>query len=256
MKHKENIDFLGIGAQKAGTSWLYENLNQIPEFSLPPIKEIHYFDRSHDYPSPNALSKTLLVNRLKEKKYFLRAMKTVLSNAARCNWELSRFYLKWFFSNYSDKWYMSLFRGFDGYTGEITPSYSILSKEDIIRVRNLQPDIKLILMLRNPIDRAWSHYRFSTRKINNFNKEKIHADDIIKFMESNGQSLRSDYIRTIDNYLSTFRKEQLLICFYDAISDNPKKLLNNILKHICGDAPISISHLNLKSIVNKSPKID
>jgi len=37
-------DFLGIGAQKAGTTWLYENLRHHPELYLPEPKELHYFD--------------------------------------------------------------------------------------------------------------------------------------------------------------------------------------------------------------------
>jgi hypothetical protein len=40
-------DFLCIGAQKAGTSWLYQNLQEHPGIWLPPIKEIHYFDYRH-----------------------------------------------------------------------------------------------------------------------------------------------------------------------------------------------------------------
>ena len=253
---KKQIDFLGIGAQKAGTSWLYSNLKQIPEFSLPPIKELHYFDRSRSYPSPNGLAETLLANRIRQKKYFLNAVYRVLKVVKHINWKLSIFYLKWFFTDYSDQWYLSLFKGFEGYTGEITPSYSILNKEDIRRIHNLQPDAKLILMLRNPIERAWSQYRFSLRKKKNFDIGKVSTADIIKYMESDAQSLRSEYIRTIDNYSSIFPKEQILICFYDAILDNPKALMNNILKHVCGEAPISINHLNLKSVVNKSIVVD
>ena len=37
-------DFLGIGAQKAGTSWLHRNLRCHPELYLPRTKELHYFD--------------------------------------------------------------------------------------------------------------------------------------------------------------------------------------------------------------------
>ena len=36
--------FIGIGAQKAGTTWLYRNLQEHPEVWLPPEKELHYFD--------------------------------------------------------------------------------------------------------------------------------------------------------------------------------------------------------------------
>src|ERR1700751_2421716 len=38
-------DFICIGAQKAGTGWLYEQLRHHPDFWMPPLKELHYFDR-------------------------------------------------------------------------------------------------------------------------------------------------------------------------------------------------------------------
>ena len=41
-------DFLGIGAQKAGTSWLYENLKRHPDISFPAGKEVHFWDRRGD----------------------------------------------------------------------------------------------------------------------------------------------------------------------------------------------------------------
>ena len=39
-------DFLGVGAQKAGTTWLAENLRRHPAIHLPERKELHYFDES------------------------------------------------------------------------------------------------------------------------------------------------------------------------------------------------------------------
>lgn len=39
-------DFLGIGAQKAGSTWIYKNLRQHPELFLPEEKELHYFDKN------------------------------------------------------------------------------------------------------------------------------------------------------------------------------------------------------------------
>src|SRR5204862_8294166 len=50
------IQFLGIGAQKAGTTWLYEMLRLTPEVWMPPVKELHYFSRSPRYPSPSHLT--------------------------------------------------------------------------------------------------------------------------------------------------------------------------------------------------------
>src|SRR3954454_22181194 len=48
-------DFLCIGAQKAGTGWLYEQLRSHPDFWMPPMKELHYFDR---LAAPNDSSET------------------------------------------------------------------------------------------------------------------------------------------------------------------------------------------------------
>lgn len=42
--------FLVIGATKAGTSWLYRNLQPHPALFLPTTKELHYFDRHFDEP--------------------------------------------------------------------------------------------------------------------------------------------------------------------------------------------------------------
>ncbi len=35
-------DFLGIGAQKSGTTWLHDKLWRHPQVWLPPIKELHH----------------------------------------------------------------------------------------------------------------------------------------------------------------------------------------------------------------------
>jgi len=43
--HLNLPDFLGIGAQKAGSAWLYQNLRNHPDLYLPDRKELHYFDR-------------------------------------------------------------------------------------------------------------------------------------------------------------------------------------------------------------------
>ena len=58
------IDFIGVGVQKSGTAWLYSRLSELPEFSLTPEKEIHYFDRDVKYPSPDNLSESSLLKRM------------------------------------------------------------------------------------------------------------------------------------------------------------------------------------------------
>lgn len=253
---KTKIDFWGIGAQKAGTNWLFSNLNKLPEFDLPPIKELHYFDRDAAYPSPNYLEKTLLRERIFDKKYRSKAINTVVGYLGSKEWKEAKFYFKWYFSNYSDAWYLSLFRGFNGFKGEITPSYSILKIADIERMYQLSPDAKLIFLLRNPVERAWSQYRFMTRKVENFDLKKISNQEIIDFMESDLQVSRSAYLKTIKNFSSVFPKEQILIGFYDALQDKPEQLFTEIVQFITGKTDISTASLGLKKVVYQSKKMD
>lgn len=46
----------GLGGARSGSSWLYEQLYDHPEFISPPVKEIHYWSRSPNHPSPSYLS--------------------------------------------------------------------------------------------------------------------------------------------------------------------------------------------------------
>jgi hypothetical protein len=47
---KNTPDFICIGMQKAGTTWLAANLGRHPSAWIPSIKEIHYFDETHTHP--------------------------------------------------------------------------------------------------------------------------------------------------------------------------------------------------------------
>src|SRR5438477_9875293 len=38
-------DFLCVGVHKSGTTWLYQQLDSHPDFWMPPMKELHYFDQ-------------------------------------------------------------------------------------------------------------------------------------------------------------------------------------------------------------------
>jgi hypothetical protein len=58
-----------------------------------------------------------------------------------------------------EKWYRSNFDGAGGAAaiGEATPTY-ILSRPALERMRALLPDARLVVLMRNPVDRAYSHF--------------------------------------------------------------------------------------------------
>lgn len=250
------IDFWGIGVQKGGTTWLFSNLNKLPEFNFLCIKELHYFDRSPQYLSPSDLAETYLIKRLFNPAWIITVAKRMIYLCiVRRDFKRLKFYWKWYFSNYNDNWYLSLFNGFKGYKGEISPSYSLLDEQDIQRMYRLSPKAKLILLLRNPIDRDWSTYRFTTRNKPDFSFENVSLDAIKDYMDTDGVMLRSNYLRTINNYSKVFPKGQLLICFYDAILNNPKQLLSDIVSFITEGSNTQSDYSELKKRVNKSRSI-
>ena len=148
------IDFLGIGAQKTASSWLWTLLKQHNDIWMPPRKELHYFDRDLSYPSPSFLHSDLFETRLNgsgehnvlfRKKMISEIPPSIVDNIQDMQWKI-----KYFFSNYSDEWYRSLFeQGKGKLRGEITPSYSILNENDIERIKKLFPSLKKVNEISN-----------------------------------------------------------------------------------------------------------
>lgn len=231
--------FLGIGAHKAGTTWLYRKLIDHPEIYMPPRKEIHFFDRSPYYPSPNRLAISSPSKRLSprniatldptDRKKLLIDLARILACPLKGDFEQAMWYMNWVFGYYNDNWYSNLFSHSVSYSvsGEITPAYSMLEPDDINHVRKVNPDMKIIFLIRNPIERAWSAIRFDDGKGRlGINLES--SDEIILALKSKSVVLRGDYERTLENYLKYFDSSQILVCFYDAIKNDPTKLLLDI----------------------------
>jgi hypothetical protein len=231
--NQAEINFIGIGAQKAGTSWLYNNLHKLPDFDLLPIKELHYFDRDTRYPSPNKLSETKLYRRLLSRTWTKRFVKEIFTALSKRDFNRVKWAIKFSLANYDDAWYLSLFSDLNGIKGEFTPSYSILEVEDIQRMYALAPGEKLLFILRNPNQRVWSAYRYSKGKDKDFSFNET-TSDILKYMYAEGQLKRSDYLSTLANYTKIYPEEQILICFYDAINDCPEKLLREVVQFLAG----------------------
>jgi len=106
------VDFLIVGAQKAGTTALFDHLSDEPAYGLSRIKEVHFFDDdSRDWGCPDYGA------------------------------------------------YHSEFPADAGLIrGEATPIY-LYWPQSLERIAAYNPQIRLIVMLRDPVERAWSHWR-------------------------------------------------------------------------------------------------
>jgi len=255
--HKNLPGFLGIGAQRAGTSWLYRQLCLHPEIWMPPVKELHYFDRSPHYASPNDLATVSLYARIFGQEPRQRArtgtgIKTIARYLAQGKIRQALWWSRWTFGFYNDDWYRRLFAQAASWqiSGEITPSYSILEDNDIARMHKVNPEMKIIFLLRNPVERAWSAIRFHVLM-----GTPLHLDspsEIKSVLEHPGMRLRGDYERTLAHYLKYFDTSQILICFYDAIRHDPDRLMADITAFL-GVQPFAPTSINSETIVNKSP---
>lgn len=250
--------FLGIGAHKAGTSWLYKQLTNHPEIWMPPVKELHFFDRSLRYPGSNDLVTSSPLDRALGSKHWERPrVRTGLRNIAKClmagEFRNTVWWSKWTFGKYNEDWYSGLFSQAVSYKacGDITPSYSILEKDDVVRIKAVNPDIKIIFMIRNPIERAWSAVRFNVDR--GFSKISLDSDDeVITELKAPGYVLRGDYEHTLDTYLRYFDSRQILVCFYDAIKCDPIGLMSGITTFL-DVSSFKESTIDNKTRVNVSP---
>ncbi len=257
MAKKSLPTFLGIGAQRAGTSWLYSQLIKHPEIWMPPVKEIHFFARFQHYPSPNDLATTSPHSRIfgsksRERLRVIAGIKAISEHVMKGNLHQARWWSKWTFGYYNEDWYSGLFSLAESHKecGEITPSYSILEDEDIAKIKALNPDMKIIFIIRNPIERAWSAIRFHVHSGANLRLDS--SDEIISVLKHPAMFLRGDYERTLDNFLKFFDSSQILVCFYDAIKNDPTGLMSNITEFIFVN-PFSETVINNKVPVNPSP---
>ena len=233
--------FLGIGAQKSGTTWLYHNLNLHPEIYMPPKKELHYFDRSKKYLSSDLPT----INVIDRGKDIIRYAGDLIKGRTA---DERKWYFKYRSGKYNNHWYESLFsyakRGMK--CGEVTPSYSILEIEDIKNVYNLIPNVKLIYVMRNPIDRVWSHVKHRVRKKQ---LKGYDCQEIYRHINSQASLLRGNYIRTIDNWQSIFPSEQMFIGFFDEIANDPKGLMKRIFDFLeVSSSKEIVERINVKKI--------
>jgi len=193
------LSFLGIGAQKAGTTWLYQQLEQHPQLAFPLTKEVHFWDRPYD---------AAAIRDYKERF----ASTTVPA-------------------------------------GEITPAYALLPIETIREIHACNSRLRLIYLIRNPIERAWSSALMALQRAEMTIDE---ASDpwFIDHFRSAGSMKRGDYQSCLQNWLSVFPEEQLLVLRFEQIAAAPEVLLNRCFQHL-GVAPLESEKLQQQGCRDK-----
>ena len=224
-------DFLVVGAQRSGTTWLHSVLREHPELWLPPVKELHYFDRPQ-----------LRRGCLRPADWFPMALTGL---KARDPWML-----QFFFAQRSDDWYSRLFQKAKRsglIAGEITPAYAKLGKDVFLRIRGLNEHIKLVFIMRDPVERAWSsiHRKLKFGRIDG----ELTEERALDISRSRSVVVRSSYLETIQRIEKLFLPEQLKYCFYDDLRDRLGQLVKDVVSFLGAD-PSIVSQMQLPSRIN------
>lgn len=222
--------FLCIGAQKAATSWLDSRLRQHPEIWMPPFKELHYFDHVH---VPDNRKWTPIHLR----KGIVRAMKTHLRHRGD---DPDMGYLAYLAGlggddRFTDDWYLRCFDRPDaaGKTlGEITPEYCTLPDAGIAHVRELLGEVKLIYIIRDPVERARSQLRMTLGR--KFPKRLFgpSREDLEAAVAQTPVENRGDYAAYIPRWIEAFGASSILFLPFGQVSRDPRGVLEQVERHL------------------------
>lgn len=201
-------DFIIIGGMKCASTSLWYYLKQHPNVLTANKKEVNFFDSNLNY------SKGI-------------------------NWYRSHFPVS--------KNFLSAINLNKLIIGEATPSY-VFCPRALRRIAEILPDAKLIVLLRNPVDRAYSHYRHLVRsgreslsfeeaikkEIKIKNQLEIVKDKSVRNYEHVTYSYlqRGIYVDQLKLWFSFFSKSQLLILKTEDLASNPSKSYKKVLNFL------------------------
>jgi hypothetical protein len=203
-------DFLIIGAQKGGTTSLYYYLVEHPAIGQSSTKEVHYFENQYQ----------------------------------RGLW-----WYKAHFPTIVEKYYVESRYKETFITGEASPSY-LFHPHAPARAAKLLPDAKLIVLLRNPVDRAYSQFRHNV----GLGFEKLSFEDAIASQEERTKSEkekllaheyhpsytykryayleRGIYADQLESWFKYFPREQILILSSEDFFANPASVYAQTLEFL------------------------
>ena len=249
-----------VGATKAGTSWLYRYLHDHPDCAMPAVKEAHYWDTF----DADDLEKQLVYYRVRLRE--MRDAKLDAADAGR-GWQVEnldrrinemkalvavlegdraddRAYLGWMLDGRTN----------GRIVGDMTPNYATLSDDMIARMRDAAPASKFIFLIRDPLDRLWSHIRMQARRQRQAHEvyEKK-SNNILYRMLNRGQEThileRGDYPKIIRKLRRLIPEGRLLIQFAEDLF-TPLGL-----KRVCDVLGIATVKPEVQQPVHKGPEV-
>lgn len=221
----KNKFIICIGAQKAGTTWLWEHAVKSKKIKCSSTKEIGFFNYVYE------------PNRYKwiDEKYLNLNLNRDAVNIPNY-FEL---YLSKFDINTESNFYF-----------DATPEYFDLPEFAIKDIREKFNNIDIVILLRNPVERCLSHIKMI---IKNDRDGKYNPKECFSFIEDSNIIERSMYERMITKWQQYFG-ENLRIFMYEQLSEDPQNLLCKIFDGL--EDYVVINKDNLFYKFNESTQYD
>lgn len=240
------ILFLCVGAQKSGTTWLYEQLEDHDAINCAKYKELHYFDTLHIDSMIGPIRKAREMRALLNKNF--NAVKDYTKLAAQGKQLPQEIHNA--FGPMDDRWYESLFHNTGIYHIDFSPEYALLNDAGHEHIKSISLQQKIIFVMREPVKRALSAVRYFFQ-MNNMDITNAAVDDIL-------QVARYPFIRQMSNYTFTiemlekhYKKDQLKFLLYEEMMEDKQKHLAAICRWLA-ISELENNPIDVEKSINKT----
>ncbi len=219
--------FFGIGAQKAGTTWLHDYLLNHPDVVVPHVgvggKELHYWDSVR--PPYKTKYRDMVAGRQRERRWRNLAIRLVGDRGRRDRerqWALYGEALR--SGGASHRAYVELlfyrWRG-QRAVGEISPAYALLDRDTLAEMAGLSERTKFIFIMRDPLDRLLSGLRFVLHKSGRPVTSAALTESLRQTLDADRDLImaRSRYQDTIRRVESVVPPERVSYHFFETLFD-------------------------------------
>ncbi len=217
-------NFVIMGVQKAGTTSIYNYLKQHPQIYMSPVKEPHFLQ--DDWQTENADE----VSNLKKKK---KVKVTTLEDYAQL------------FANVTDEIAI----------GEASPNCLLHHRTSIPQILKYIPTAKLIAILRNPVDRAYSDYLMNAREGKKTTQLMVQAKE--RSQESH-VIRKGFYYEALQDFYAHFDLQQIKVFLYDDLQKDSVHFMQEMYHFLEVDATYSpdIHRVSQKGQVPKNKAVN